>query len=139
MDYLDFDIDIERSGAAYRATFNSPAGQVTQDFVVPFTEQDLEIALLRFGRPQRGTRRIENPETEYARTFGSRLFAAVFDGEARACLRSSLEEAQRQNAGLRLRLRLTGTPELTDLPWEFLHNPTFNRFLALSSQTPLVR
>ncbi|KPV48259.1 hypothetical protein SE17_39035, partial [Kouleothrix aurantiaca] len=40
---------------------------------------------------------------------------------------------------LRLRLRLTGTPELTDLPWEFLHNPTFNRFLALSSQTPLVR
>ena len=139
MDYLDFDIDIERSGAAYRATFNSPAGQVTQDFVVPFTEQDLEIALLRFGRPQRGTRRIENPETEYARTFGSRLFAAVFDGEARACLRSSLEEAQRRNAGLRLRLRLTGTPELTDLPWEFLHNPTFNRFLALSSQTPLVR
>jgi CHAT domain len=41
--------------------------------------------------------------------------------------------------GLRIRLRLTGAPELDDLPWEFLYTKGRNRFLALSKDTPLVR
>jgi CHAT domain len=36
-------------------------------------------------------------------------------------------------------LRLTETPELADVPWEFLHNATSNQFLSLSPDTPLVR
>ena len=40
---------------------------------------------------------------------------------------------------MRLRLRLTDTPELADLPWEFLYDPRLNRFLAQSRRTPLVR
>ena len=55
------------------------------------------------------------------------------------CLRSSLDEASRQDAGLRIRLRLTDVPELADLAWEYLYNPTLNRFLALSVETPIVR
>ncbi len=57
----------------------------------------------------------------------------------RSCLRSSLDDAQRQDAGLRIRLRLAGAPELNDLPWEFLLHPVLDRFLALSTETPLVR
>ena len=137
--YLDFDLDIERSDQGYRVEVNSPAGQTAEVFQLPFSDLEIENALLRFGRPQRGTRSMESSEAEAARVFGARLFGAVFGGEARGCLRSSIEEAQRRNAGLRIRLRLTDTPELTDLPWEFLYNPALKRFLALSAQTPLVR
>ncbi|MGQ0569711.1 MAG: hypothetical protein ACT4P5_09310 [Armatimonadota bacterium] len=57
----------------------------------------------------------------------------------RGCLRSSIDEASRQSGGLRIRLHLTEAPELADLPWEYLYNPTLNRFLGLSVETPLVR
>ena len=40
---------------------------------------------------------------------------------------------------MRLRLRLADTPELAELPWEFLYDPRLNRFLAQSRHTPLVR
>jgi len=76
---------------------------------------------------------------EEAKAFGGRLFQAVFSGDVRGCLRSSLDEASRQEAGLRVRLRLAGAPELVDVPWEYLYNPALNRFLILSVETPLVR
>jgi CHAT domain-containing protein len=138
--YLDFDLLIERSPTGYRArVLSSPAGQAAADFKLPFSELEIENFLLRIGRTQRGMRRLESPEMETARTFGGRLFEAVFDHEVRGCLRSSLDEADRQGAGLRIRLRLTDVPELADLPWEYLHNPSLNRFLVLSAETPLVR
>src|SRR5690349_5215162 len=84
-------------------------------------------------------RRIDLPEVEAAKTFGARLFDAVFPNEVRACLRSSLDEASNQGKVLRIRLRLTDAPELADLPWEYLYNPALNRFPALSSETPIVR
>jgi len=76
---------------------------------------------------------------EAAKSFGGRLFQAVFGGEVRGCLRSSMDEADRQGAGLRIRLRLAEVPELADLPWEYLYNPALNRFLVLSIETPIVR
>src|SRR5436305_2090956 len=38
----------------------------------------------------------------------------------RGCLRSSLDEDERQGMGLRIRLRLDAAPELANLPWEYL-------------------
>ena len=73
-----------------------------------------------------------------AKAFGAALFTAVFSGDVKACFRSSFDEARRQNAGLRIRLRLAD-PSVVDLPWEYLYNPAVNRFLALSIHTPLVR
>ena len=126
--FKDFDLLIERAGDGYRARIlNSPAGQVTADFKLPFTEQDLEILMLRMGRPRRGVRRMQSEEMQAARTFGARLFETVFTGDLRACLRSSLDLANREEAGLRLRLRLDNVPELFDLPWEYLYyNSTLN-------------
>jgi len=40
---------------------------------------------------------------------------------------------------MRLRLRLADTPELAELPWEFLYDQRRNRFLTQSRRTPLVR
>ena len=39
-----------------------------------------------------------------------------FDGEVRACLRGSLDEAERQALGLRIRLRLTEGPSWPSCP-----------------------
>jgi hypothetical protein len=139
MEYRDFDLLIERAAQGYRAqVLNSPAGQATADFVLPFSDLELENCLLRLGRPARTVRRIESTEMTTAKSFGAALFNAVFSGDVRACLRSSVDEAKRDNVGIRVRLRLAD-PALADLPWEFLYVQSVNRFLALSVQTPLVR
>lgn len=140
--YLNFDLLIQRAGAGYRAqVIDSPAGQATVEFEIPFSEERLENYLLKIGRPRRGgTRSRNSPEVEAAKNFGDGLFKVIFKDEVRGCLRSSIDQARDQGAaGLRLRLRLGEVPELADLPWEFLYNKPLNKFLALSSQTPLVR
>jgi hypothetical protein len=139
MIYKDFDLLLERAPKGFRAqVLSSPAGQASTDFQLPFSDVELENCLLKLGRTTRLVRRIESSEMTTAKHFGAALFKAVFAGDVRACLRSALDEARRENTGVRIRLRL-GDPQLADLPWEFLYNPTVNRFLALSVQTPLVR
>ena len=141
MVYQDFDLLIDRTEGGFRAqVLNSPAGQATSEFRLPFSEDKLENFLLRLGRTRRTVRRVDSPEMNTAKTFGASLFNAVFSGDVRACFRSSLDEVRRQGAGsgLRVRLRLMD-PEVVDLPWEYLYNPSVNRFIALSVQTPLVR
>ena len=138
--YLDFDLGIEPSGDGYTArVFNSPGGQAAGDFKLPFSDLEIENFLLRLGRSRHAVRRIESPEMASAKAFGGQLFNGVFAGDVRGCLRSSLDEASRQGAGLRIRLHLSKVPALADLPWEFLYNPGMNRFLGLSVETPLVR
>jgi len=138
--YLDFDLLIRRTEGGYRAqVLSSPAGEATADFTAPFSELELENFLLRVGRPRRGTRRVGSPEMEAVRTLGNRLYGVVFSGDVRDCWRSSLSEAEAQNTGLRLRLRIADAPELNDIPWEYLYNASLNRFLSLSDHTPLIR
>ncbi|MGH7596631.1 MAG: CHAT domain-containing protein [bacterium] len=139
MNYFDFDLILARAGKRYKAFVDSPAGQAAVDFSLPFSELELENFLLKIGRPRQGRRRVDSPEMKTVKAFGMRLFEAVFAGEVRGCFRSSLDEAGRQKVGLRVRLRMTNTPELADLPWEYLYNPSLNRFLAVSKETPLVR
>jgi hypothetical protein len=139
-DYLDFDLHIERTDQGYRArVLNSPSGQASDDFDVPFSDLEVENFWLRVGRTRTGVRRLSSPEMATAEQFGARLFRSVFSGDVYGCLHSSLAEADQQEAGLRIRLRLSDTPELVDLPWEYLYNPSVNRFLSLSVETPLVR
>ena len=138
--YLDFDILIEKVNDRYRArVLQSPAGQASAEFTLPFSDFEVENLMLRVGRNRRGVRKMESPEMQAAKQFGGKLFDAVFAGEVRGALRSSVDAATRESAGLRMRLRLADAPELVDLPWEFLYNASLNRFLALSNKTPLVR
>jgi hypothetical protein len=135
--YLDFDLLIRREADDYLAeVLNSPAGQASNRFPNPFSEIEVENFLLKLGRRRPRTRRIDSSEIKAAKIFGGRLFSTVFAGEIYGCLRSSIEQADHQGCGLRIRLRLTDTPELGNLPWEYLYN---NRFIALSNQTPIIR
>ncbi|MEJ2211980.1 MAG: CHAT domain-containing protein, partial [Anaerolineae bacterium] len=138
--YWDFDLLVESTEERYRArVLNSPAGQASAEFALPFSELELENFLLRVGRPRRGARRLESPEMAAARAFGGRLFGAVFAGDVRSCLRSSLDQARREGAGLRIRLRFGDPSGLADLPWEYLYDSALDRFLVLSVDSPLVR
>jgi formylglycine-generating enzyme required for sulfatase activity len=139
--YLELDLLIEyQGGTEYRIrVLNSPVGQATANFSVPFSDLELENFVLRVARTRRKVRGRDSPEMQMAKTFGARLFESVFNGEVRSCFTSSLYEANRQNAGLRVRLRLSDAPKLADIPWEFLYNPSANRFLSLSVETPLIR
>jgi chaperonin GroL len=141
--YSDFDLLIDGSAdTGYRArVVGSPTGEtgpVAIEF--PFTEQDIEIFLLRIGRPRivrrGGTRASLMPAVE---EFGGKLFDAVFRDQIRVALATSLDKTEGDDVGLRIRLRLADAPELADLPWEFLYDRGARRFLALSDWTPLVR
>jgi hypothetical protein len=132
MDYLDFDVEIERADGAYRVESDSPVGQACSHFSLPFADDELVQMLGELAQ-------ANSSRNELGRTFGARLFEAVFDGEMRACLRGGVDEAARQGKGLRMRLRLNDTPELADLPWEYLYHPALDRYLALSALTPVVR
>jgi len=137
--YLDFDLQIERVGDVYRAqVLNSPAGNATHTFSMPFSPLESENYLLRLSSARQGARG-SSLAIETAKAFGGRLFETVFDGEVQGCLRASLDIAGQEGKGLRIRLRLTEAPDLLDLPWEYLYNQTRNQFYALSVETPLVR
>src|SRR3990172_9470560 len=137
--YTDFDLVIEQSGDKYRASvINSPAGQASVEFDLLFSPLELENFVLRMGRPQRGMRRIDSTEMVAIKTFGTRLFRTVFSEDVYACYLRSIDSVHYQNTGLRIRLRIN-VPEFHDLPWEFLYNPQFDQFLALSKDTPIIR
>lgn len=140
--YLDFELAIEAlDGGDFRArVIDSPAGQARETFTFPLSPLEVENFILRVARDvQRGTRRRESPGREAARLFGARLFEAVFSGEVETCLRRSIDEAERTGQGLRIRLRLSDAPALAAIPWEYLYSASNDRFLVLSSWTPLVR
>ncbi len=138
--YQNFDLLLERSAEGFRArVLDSPAGRPSGTFALPFTEPELADLLARIMESQPSSGRLSSPALEAARLFGQRLYDAVFGGEIGDCLKTSVDRAEEQNAGLRLRLHLTDAPELVELPWEYLYSPALKRFIGLSVETPLVR
>jgi hypothetical protein len=142
--YLDFDLMIEPAAPGYRArVLDSPTGEAATDFSFPFSPLEMENFLLRLTRSlsdaRRRVRRLESQERELVKGFGGQLFQAMFSGAVLGALQSSLNDAFQKDVGLRIRLRLTETPELAGVPWEYLFNPVANRFLSLSPDTPLIR
>ena len=142
--YADFDLLVERATQGYRArVIDSPGGEATAEFSLPFSSLEMENFVLRLSgslsAARRQTRRLESPERELVKRFGGQLFGTVFSGAVLGALQASRNEVFRKDAGLRLRLRLTETPELAEVPWEFLFDPVANRFLNLTPDTPVVR
>ena len=144
MRYEDFDLLIEPFGNRYKArVLNSPVGPAKAEFRLRFRKAELEQLAQtldeyrRYGRPLHTLQ--EPPALEVVKGFGRKLFQAVFQDEVAECLRRSLDLIKQRKAGLRLRLRLTETPDLANIPWEYLYYPARNDFLGLSTETPIVR
>ena len=140
--YLDFELKFEHQGAGFMAhILHSPGGEASYAFKLPFSEDKLENLILKLGRLRSSSRRaLLSPEMEAAHEFGGELFDAVFGGDVLACFKASLNDSLSQHGtGLRLKLHLQETPELADLPWEFLCDRSLDRFFAQSVDTPIVR
>jgi uncharacterized protein with WD repeat/outer membrane protein assembly factor BamD (BamD/ComL family) len=141
--YLDFELEISNSDQPdqYIAHVQrSPAGEAKANFELPFTADRLEVLTLKLSRLRSATRRVNSPEFSAAHELGTNLFKAIFKGQVRDRLRSSLEKTRSmEGTGLRLKLRFQDAPELANLPWEFLYDTDLERFLAQSIQTPIIR
>jgi tetratricopeptide (TPR) repeat protein len=140
--YQDFDLLIEPGApGSYRArVLRSPAGEAAPvPFTVPFSPVELENFVLKVSRGRRRARGAGRPESAPLKEFGGKLYQAVFQHELHDILQRSLSLTRAQGVGMRLRLRLGDTPELAELPWEFLYDPRHDRFLAQSRHSPLVR
>jgi len=141
--YLDFDLTIEPgAGREYPLRLDSPAGQARETFRLPFDDLQLENALLKLRNALLASggrrRRALSPEQRAVKDFGGALFEALVCGEIRSRFDVSLREAERQDKGLRFRLRV-GPPELAALPWEYLYDQRTDAYLVLSHHTPVVR
>ena len=140
MKYENFDLRIERFGEMYHASVaNAPGGDAECDFSLPISEADLTIFRLATTNVKADARGMESSGIRAAKEFGEKLFQAVFVGDVRSCLLRSLDALPRGEVGLRLRIHLSRTAELTNVPWEYLYEPSGKRFLALSNETPVVR
>ena len=136
--YVDFDVRIEKAGNEYRVHANSMAGEANGQFKLPSLDSELNRIIRSLGHIRSAVRRIESPENLAARNFGTKLFNTVFAGEIRSRF-DSARATLSETSGLRLRLNLSNAPELADIPWEFLYDPSVDRFITLSVETPLVR
>lgn len=108
----------------------SPAGETPAAAPMPSPLEDPAVrAALRDLHDFRAA-----PATVQA--LGEALWQAMFQPPIASRYAESLGMAGAK--GLRVRLRID-PPELQLLPWEYLHNPETDQFLALSRRTPLVR
>lgn len=137
--YLDFELCIKKVGDHYLAeVLHSPGGVAQFTFDKPFSDLELENFILRLGIPRRNIRRIGTHEMQLVRQMGGRLFESVFRNDVRSCFVSSQTIAEHQGLGLRVKLRLEA-PDLVNIPWEFMYDPSLGRFLSLFENTPVVR
>jgi hypothetical protein len=137
--YSELRLRIDRgvTRGSYRIVATGPSGEALGRFKLPFSELELENFILKVGSTRRGRRRVDSPEMELAKNFGSKLFGALFEGDVRELYRSSSSDSRGAGRGLRLTLSLTGAPELLQVPWEYLYDHP--SFLSISTWTPIVR
>jgi len=138
--YQNFDLLITRAGDGYRAfVVDAPGGDADVTFALPFTGEELDF-LGDLAGVRRGGGGTSGGTVPDLKELGSLLYGAVFQGKVAAVLAISLEKAEQEQIGLRLRLRFSDeTSELATLPWEILYDPVQERFLALSESSPILR
>lgn len=139
---VDLDISVTRSPSGYTATLRAPDGRRVQTaFQAPFEEYQLKYYIAEATRgPQPARRSSRQSADALAQEIGRALFAAMFSGAALHQLDATLDaHALTSEQGVRLRLDLSGAPELSSLPWEFLYHPERRFFLALSPDLTVVR
>ena len=95
IEYKDFEISIEKRGRKrYHAkVLRSLCGEPNIEFKLPFSNEGLENFILKIGSPRKGIRRINTPEMQTIRDFGTKLFDSIFADDVRACLLSSENQA----------------------------------------------
>ncbi len=143
--YQNFDLLLEPANSGYYVrVLDSPAGQASGPITLPFDAKAEPHKVRLIGGAIRNFQFVPQDDSEAVtpldpKTFGDQLFRALFAGAIGVSLRRSIDLARAGGAGLRIRLRLDDAPELAALPWEYLFDATYNRFVVLDGATPIVR
>ncbi|MCB0199273.1 MAG: hypothetical protein KDI03_04305, partial [Anaerolineae bacterium] len=128
--YKTFELLIDQGQDRLEArVIRSPAGDARGDFTLPFSEDVLASFLWQTAGVTRAFGAAGDAgQTLDIRDFGSQLYQAVFAGEVGRCLQRSLDEAAREDSGLRISLRIDPRlADLSDLPWEYLYSTDLQR------------
>ena len=137
--YAEFRLRIERGPKrrVFRIEASGPSGQAESTFKLPFSDLELENFVLKVRGTRQGVRSLESPEMDLAKSFGTKLFDALFDADIRSLYRASTVEANNAGQGLRITLALSSAPELLRVPWEYLYDKPL--FPSTDRRTPIVR
>lgn len=139
--YLDFDLQLtpatEGAATGYVArVLASPMGEVRGTFRSPFLADETSQFHQQVAPIQTP---LARPLLQEAmKTTGGRLFDALFTEDLLLCLERCWDEAHRQNATLRIKLRLHESPALLSLPWEYLYHRRRHLFLCQSTTSSLI-
>ena len=143
--YLDFEISVlQEEGDECVVRARSGKGKAEIRFTNPFNEDKRKVirsaltaAALRSTSAKRKTnmRGAAAPEVREMKNFGALLFQEAVSGPVREFYQKCQAQADRDGAGMRLRLTLDQSVD--DLPWEFL--VLNDDFMALNPRSPVVR
>ena len=135
--YDELRLRLDRSrGSRYRLLAATHFAEATVEFEIPAAE--LGVAGVGPGsNPSRGQLATASLGLNDAKRLGEALFESLFHGSVRDIYRDALADARRRHRGLRIMLCLSGSPELCEVPWEYLFDGS--HFLATSPLTPVVR
>ena len=136
--YDDLQLRIDRDAdGSYRVLAMAPDGRTARgSFTSPVTDAELDDFVTRVGLARR-RRSSPDDRMEAIKELGSSLFDALIKDDVSSVYHAARSAASERDRGLRLTLRLSGSPELMRLPWEFLYKRP--RFITQSTLTPLVR
>jgi CHAT domain len=136
--YDDLQLRIDRDAdGSYRVLAMAPDGRTARgSFTSPVTDAELDDFVTRVGLARR-RRSSPDDRIEAIKELGSSLFEALIKDDVGSVYHAARSAASERDRGLRLTLRLSGSPELMRLPWEFLYKRP--RFITQSTHTPLVR
>jgi hypothetical protein len=139
--YLDFDLLVERHGEGFRArVLAAPVGaEAVVDFSIDISTDQLDALAMRMSGVRSRSRALNAQEVSLAKRVGVSLFTALFQGDVLTAFRNSYAFARNKEQGLRIKLRLSESPQLVNYPWELLYNVLDKRFLALYATSPIVR
>lgn len=140
--YLNFDLSFSGDENQYLArVVNSPAGQASLIFTLPFSKIELERFILKTRQKRSDIRSLNLKSYDFqgAELLGGDLFNCLFTGDIAQLFHTSLAIARNENTGLRLRLSCSGAPTLINLPWELLFDSDRKSYIGLSNQTPIIR
>lgn len=137
---VNVDLAFSRRGRSYQVDLSGPDARSAGSFSMPHSKADLaDFRRLIATASGDDWDSASDAPAEAVKAFGGKLFDALIDGPTASAFRSIEGASEPASAGLRLRLLLAETPELMNVPWEYLYDRTLNRFLCLSKDTAVVR
>ncbi len=144
--YQNFDLWLHGGDRGYiaRVAASDLTGDAAAAFHLPFDDHDqLNVWLTEISLPffdVRPPAEMEQQAFLRARELGELLFKTLFVDEVNDAWTAARAIARDRQHGLRLRLHIDkDVSDLAEIPWEYVYSPDMDQFLALSSETPLIR